>query len=223
MKQRGFTLIELVVTMAVLALLALAATPSITDWLRNARLRNMTESVQTGIQQARNEAVRRNRQVSFWLVNLPTPGVMDNNCALSDGSNANGWVVSIDSPAGACADANSLTTTPMIVARAALAQGSSGVRLTSSNAASGAAASSVTFDGLGRVVVSATTPARNMNRLVAAYGTAADSDRPLQLDLDASGGTRRCDQSIKADDDARACPASAEDSVDDTETTTEGT
>lgn len=206
MRRRGVTLIELIVTLAVLGLLALAAMPSITDWLRNARLRNTTESIQNGIQQARNEAVRRNRQVSFWLVNLPTPGVMDNTCTLANGSNANGWVISIDSPSGQCGVAASLTTSPMIVARGPLAQGGGGVTVTSSNAASGAAASSVTFNGLGRVVVSATTPARNLNRVVVGYASASNSDRPLQLDVDASGGMRRCDKSLSDTSDPRACP-----------------
>lgn len=206
MHQRGFTLIELLVTMTVLGLLALAATPSINDALRNARLRNVTESIQTGVQQARNEAVRRNRQVSFWLVNLPTPGVMDNTCTLANGSNANGWVISIDSPNGRCGAAASLTASPMIVARAAMTQGGAGVTVSSSNATSGAAASSVTFNGLGRVVVSATVPARNLNRVVVNYAAASNSDRPLQLDVDASGGMRRCDKSVTDTSDPRACP-----------------
>lgn len=209
MQARGFTLIEMVVTLAVLGLLALAVTPSITDALRNARLRNVTESIQTGIQQARNEAVRRNRQVSFWLVNLPTPGVMDNTCTLATGSNANGWVISIDSPNGRCGAAASLTSAPMIVTRAPLAQGGTGVNVSSSNATSGAAASSVTFNGLGRIVVSATTPARNLNRLVVSYETSTANDRSMQLDVDASGGVRRCDKSVTDTSDARACPGAS--------------
>lgn len=208
--KRGFTLIELVVTMAVLALLTLAATPSISDWLRNARLRNVTETVQNGLQQARNEAVRRNRQITFWLVNLPTPGTMDADCTLTNGGDANGWVISVDSPAGSCGAADSLTVSPMIVARGSLGQGGGAIGVTASNSGSGAAASSVTFDGLGRVVTSAANPAANLNRVVVAYSTASEGDRPLQLDLDASGGMRRCDQSIQDADDARACPGAGD-------------
>lgn len=210
MQQRGVTLIELIVTLAVLGLLALAAMPSISDWLRNARMRNMTESIQTGMQQARNEAVRRNRQVSFWLVNLPSPGVMDNNCTLSNGSNANGWVVSVDSPNARCGAVNSLSTSPMIVARGVLTQGANGVGVSGSNSGSGVAASSVTFDGLGRVVTSATSPARNLTRLIVAYGAASDTDRPLQIDIDPAGGMRRCDKSITDSSDSRACPGSSD-------------
>lgn len=206
MRKRGFTLIELVVTLAVLALLAMATMPSIADWLRNARLRNMTESIQTGIQQARSEAVRRNRDVTFWLVNLPTAGVLDNTCTLSNGSNANGWVVSVDDPSGQCGAANSTTVTPMIAARAAT-PGAAGVSVTASNVAANAAASSVTFSGIGRVVTSAGTPARNLDRIVMAYASANAEDRPLQLDLDVSGGVRRCDLAVTDTSDQRACPA----------------
>jgi hypothetical protein len=38
------------------------------------------------------------------------------------------------------------------------------------------------------------------------YAGANNSDRPLQLDVDASGGMRRCDKSISETSDPRACP-----------------
>jgi len=64
---RGFTLIELMVTVAVLAVgLALAA-PSLSTQIANYRLRGAAEGVINGLNYARAEAVRRNSNVSFTL------------------------------------------------------------------------------------------------------------------------------------------------------------
>ncbi len=64
---RGFSLIELMVTVAVLAVgLALAA-PSLSTQIANYRLRAAAEGVINGLNYARAEAVRRNSNVSFTL------------------------------------------------------------------------------------------------------------------------------------------------------------
>ncbi len=66
---RGLTLIELMITIAVLAVgLALAA-PAFTQQLANYRLRTASESIINGLNYARAEAVRRNSPVSFTLTN----------------------------------------------------------------------------------------------------------------------------------------------------------
>ena len=81
--QLGFSLIEIVVTMAVLGLILFAAVPSIGAWMDNTRIRNMADSLQNGLQTARGEAVRRNQDMSFWLVGLEDPGVLANTAAAS--------------------------------------------------------------------------------------------------------------------------------------------
>ncbi|KPF50360.1 hypothetical protein IP87_09830 [beta proteobacterium AAP121] len=64
---RGLTLIELMITVVVLAIgLALAA-PAFTQQLANYRLRTASESIINGLNYARAEAVRRNSPVSFTL------------------------------------------------------------------------------------------------------------------------------------------------------------
>lgn len=217
MRTRGFSLIELMVTLTVFGILTMAAIPSISEWLRNTRLRGQSESVLSGLQQARNEAVRRNRQVTFWLVNLPTPTQLTSTCTLA--SSANGWVVSIDSPAGGCNAAPSLTVSPMIVRAQVAADGGAGVGINGSRLAAdgtSAAATSITFDGLGRVVSTFADANRLLNRVNVAYATAQTTDRPMQIDIDASGGARLCDTSITDTSDARACPVDPEAPVADT-------
>ena len=64
----GFSLVELMVTVAVLSVLMVLAVPSFTEWIQNSRIRTAAESVQNGVQLARAEAVRRNARVEFALV-----------------------------------------------------------------------------------------------------------------------------------------------------------
>ena len=88
---RGVTLIELMITIAVLAVgLALAA-PTFTQQIGNYRLRTASESIINGLNYARAEAVRRNSPVSFTLdANGPGWAVAQVNPAEALQSRANG-------------------------------------------------------------------------------------------------------------------------------------
>jgi type IV fimbrial biogenesis protein FimT len=70
--QRGLTLIELMVTISLLALLLGLAAPSFREWTRNNQVRTVTDALQNGARLAQAEAVRRNRQVVFFLTNDAT-------------------------------------------------------------------------------------------------------------------------------------------------------
>ena len=83
MKQRGFTIIEVVIAIAIAAFLLAAVMPSAGAWIRNSRLRTAAESISVGMQQARNEAVRRNQPVGFFLVSDADAMSMTDGCALS--------------------------------------------------------------------------------------------------------------------------------------------
>lgn len=70
----GVTLVELLVTLTVLALLLTAAAPPMARWAANARLRAVSEDLQSGLRLAQAEAVRSNRQAAFVLTNA-TPAL----------------------------------------------------------------------------------------------------------------------------------------------------
>lgn len=57
---RGFTLIELMVTVAVIAILAVVAIPNLRDFVHNNRLRATSNELVASLQAARMEAVRLN-------------------------------------------------------------------------------------------------------------------------------------------------------------------
>ena len=69
----GFTLIELVIGLAITALAMMLAVPSFTTFLRNGEIRTTTESIANGLRVAQSEAVRRNALVSFTLADGGSP------------------------------------------------------------------------------------------------------------------------------------------------------
>lgn len=80
-KSSGFSLVELMMVVALMAILASVAMPSFRGMLMNSQVRNATESIVNGLQKARAEAVKRNANVEFvlgadtgWIVKLAGVG-----------------------------------------------------------------------------------------------------------------------------------------------------
>ncbi|AZN63107.1 GspH/FimT family pseudopilin [Acinetobacter johnsonii] len=70
---KGFTLIELMVTIAVLALIATLAAPNLSQTLKNTKVKTSSGEILNFLQQARTEAVRLGKTVTI--------------CGSSDGTN----------------------------------------------------------------------------------------------------------------------------------------
>ena len=81
---RGFSLIELMIGLALAVILLLLAAPGYALWIADGHIRNATESVASGMRLAWSEAVKRNTPVEFiidgttatggWDVNVPGTG-----------------------------------------------------------------------------------------------------------------------------------------------------
>lgn len=69
-RQRGFNIIEIVVTLVIVAALSTLAMPMYSIWMQNSQMRASAESMMAGLNQARAEAVRGNNAagVRFALV-----------------------------------------------------------------------------------------------------------------------------------------------------------
>lgn len=66
-RQQGVTLLELMITLVIVALLLALGIPSFAEWMQNTQNRTAAESVLNGVQLARTEAVRRNAIVRFSM------------------------------------------------------------------------------------------------------------------------------------------------------------
>jgi type IV fimbrial biogenesis protein FimT len=67
MRARGFTLIELMIALVIVAVLLMLMAPNYAEFMRNARIRNVADAIAGGIRLAQTEAVRRNQNVEFIL------------------------------------------------------------------------------------------------------------------------------------------------------------
>lgn len=195
MRQRGFTVVELVVTIAVLALILMTAMPSVATWMGNTRIRNVADSIQNGLQLARGEAVRRNQNVSFWLVALNDPAQLTNDCTLSGASGS--WVVSVNSPVGHCADPPSTTSSPMLVTGRTVGEGGGQVTVSAVQSDGSTPATNVTFDGFGRVT--------NTDSIRQVDVTGPSSSVNLRLAVSSAGLVRMCDPRVTSTSDPRKC------------------
>lgn len=197
-RQRGVTLIELMVTIAILALMLMAAAPGIGTWMANTQIRNVATSVQGGLQRARSEAVRRNQPVRFSLVSLTDSAVMDNSCALSDAGVS--WVVSLDDPAGSCGAAASDTAGPRIIDKQAGGVGGKRVVVSATVPDGSDTASSVTFNGFGRVVGATDIGVIDVDNVAPGVDY-----RALRLVIGTGGTVRMCDPQATDSGDPRKC------------------
>lgn len=71
-RERGFTLIEMVIVMALIALMALIAAPWLVKLYQRNSIKSAAFEVQTTLMAARMKAVKLNQQVSVALVSTPT-------------------------------------------------------------------------------------------------------------------------------------------------------
>ena len=174
----GFTLIELLVTLTVLGILIAAAAPSFSTWVRNARIRTVSQALQDGVRLAQSEAIRRNRQTVFSLTD-GTPGTT--STAAANGKN---WAV----------HAVPLTSgeTIAFVQGGVLGDVAANVSITGPGA--------ICFNSSGRQVANAapgvTSAVCTVNAAspIVSYNVAlASADRPLRVTVTLGGQVRVCD------------------------------
>lgn len=97
---RGFSVLELMVVVIILAVVSATAVPGFTQFIANTQIRTTSESIRNGLQLARAEAVKRNTQIRFSLgadaswqfgcvivVAATCPAVIQSKSAREGGSN----------------------------------------------------------------------------------------------------------------------------------------
>jgi type IV fimbrial biogenesis protein FimT len=106
-QNKGFTLIELMVTIAIVAILAMLAAPSLRDLMVKNEFASVGNEFNGSIMRARNEAVSRNSCVTMCM----SSNVQDANpqCSTADNNWQAGWVVYLNP---SCSATNPDTTKP---------------------------------------------------------------------------------------------------------------
>jgi len=187
----GFTLIEMMITLAVMGLLFMVGMPSMSTWLQNSQLRASAEATQAGLQLARAEALRRNAPVRFQLVDTFTAA-----CVLS--GNATNWIVSINDPTGLCDVDPSDIAAPLTIQKRSGAEGSPNAVV----AATGG--SSIVFNGLGRTSGAAITQI-DITNTSGGNCQPAGPMRCLRINISSGGQMRMCDPAVTDNTDPRFC------------------
>lgn len=79
MTSSGFTLIELMVTIAVLAIIVSIAAPSISTQLANQRVKSTTATLANALKEAKAESIIRRQNLTLSYNNTSTPKVITIN------------------------------------------------------------------------------------------------------------------------------------------------
>lgn len=89
-QQKGFTLVELMVTIGIVAIMATIALPNMSSWVARNRVKNRAEQVATLFRFARSEAVRLNKPVRVGFVQIKSDGKPDKFCTPASRQNMQG-------------------------------------------------------------------------------------------------------------------------------------
>jgi len=200
---RGFTLVEIMITLAVLAFLMFIGLPAMGEFLQATQIRTAAESVTHGMQLARAEAVRRNSPVRFQFVST-----LADDCVIT--ASGPHWIVSRNDPTGACEQAEVTdflepndTSIPQIVQKRSNTDGSPNATFAATD--DGAASTTVVFNTLGRVSNGTGIDSVNVENPTGTCKASGGNLRCLRIVVSTGGDIRLCDPAITIVGDTRRC------------------
>lgn len=177
-RQRGVTMAEVMMVVAIMAVLTATGVPSLQSWLAKSRLQLKTEAVLNGMQFARSEALRRNARVFYTLG--------------TDSSWSVGCVNLV-----ADNDGDGVADCPVLIQAKPAAEGGAGVVV----AITPTAATTATFNGLGLIAANADASAAITQVDFSATGT----PQTYRVLLSSGGQSRLCDPAVTTTGDPRLC------------------
>jgi type IV fimbrial biogenesis protein FimT len=175
---RGFTLIELMVTLTLASILMVVAIPAVFSWVADARVRTAGETLQNAVRVAQGEAIRRSRSAVLVLTNA-TP-------ALNAAPAANGqrwYVQTVQRASDGAAELASLYV------RGGTEPASKNVSVTGPSV--------VCFNAFGQLT--------SLTAAQTGLGVACDTKLPKTYALSASGTTRNLNVQIGLGGQVRMC------------------
>lgn len=182
-RQRGFTLLEVMIVLTIIGIALTFGLPSMSAWLQSNQIRNAAESVQNGLQVAKAEAVRRNVSVNFTLSSLAGTGAPD-------------WTVTCATPAADCPGAGMTETE---IQKYSAQEGAPAARVAAPQA-------TIAFSGMGRVtpLPAATITINVTNPNGGACAADAGPMRCLRIQVSPGGQIKMCDPALPSTN-ARGC------------------
>lgn len=187
--QGGFSIVELVTAITIVGILMALGMPSFSEYLQNARLGSTAQSLFSGLNLARSEAIRRNQQVDFVLTTTALgPGIESSFTADVTGTN---WLV-------LARDSASAPYQPPLDSKTALEGGGTNPTITvNSNAAI------VSFNSLGATLGGGPTDIDIRNPAMGLCAPAGPV-RCWQVHVSPAGQVHLCDPAAGMGD-SRAC------------------
>lgn len=196
-KQGGVSLVELMIGLAMLAVLLSAGLPSFSLWIQNTQNRTAAESVLNGVQLARTEAVRRNANVRFDL---------------TDATGLIAWTVGCVSATSNC---------PAAIQRRSGNEGTGNARVGISTATipspapatqfntaiaggAGGLPDGITFDGLGRAPNAGAGTKTDITR-IDITNAAVSNARRMVVTISPGGAIRMCDPALSLSANPQGC------------------
>lgn len=174
--QRAFSLVELMIAVAIIGVVLAYGLPSYGLWIQNVQIRTASESILNGLQTARNEAIRRNVGVQFQL----------------DNGSTGQWRVNLFS------DPDNVTSP---LRRRAAEEGTPNVSV----GVQPPGADTVTFSALGRVITNNdASPSLNQIDIDNTTIPVVTDRRNLRIMIPPGGAIRLCDPKVAAGD-PRTC------------------
>ncbi len=188
----GFSLIELMVTLTIFAVLAAMAAPSLFQYSENMKTLAAAESFYASLQQARTEAIRRNGSVELVLTSLAPVAASVETTELTD--NGPNWLIR-QTPA-AVGDPHVFIEGKSGAEGGGKANQGSSVVIASST-------SSIRFNASGALVGSEARVNFSQQGSTCAPDGAA---RCLRVVVSTGGQVRLCDPAASGSGDTRTCP-----------------
>lgn len=193
-RQHGLTLVELMIGVAIVAMLFLMGLPSFTLWIQSTQNRAAAESIQNGLQLARTEAVRRNATVRFGL---------------TDATGLVAWTVGCVTVTGDCpaviqshAASEGTANARVGVSTAAIPNPAPANQFSATIAAGTGLVAGVSFDGIGRVPLA--NVGTDITRIDITNAALSDARRMVVV-VGSGGQVRMCDPSIALSASPQGC------------------
>ena len=199
--QRGISLVEIMIGLAILGISMAWAIPSYSVWMQNMQIRNMAESIIGGLQHARSEAIGRNAAAEFLLTNQnPSDAIAQTllpALAVDTGTN---WMVRVVLPPPG-------PPQYAYVIGNIGAAGSAMATVQAGNINIGGGLNAVTFDNFGRVLAANADASLPIVKICVGSSalTPAQGARLLEVNISAGGQVKMCDPSVVDPTDPRRC------------------